>query len=224
MTAPVLLLAASGLARETLAVLRRLGRPVAGILDDEPGLHGTRVGEVPVLGPLEAVTDHPDTELVLCAGKGRSRMIMAERLAGLGVDEHRFATVVAPDVTLPPGCTVGPGSIVLSGTVLTADVGVGRHVVIMPRVVLTHDDRVEDFATLCAGVTLGGHVQVGRGAYLGMSSSVREHSRIGDHAVLGMGAVLLGDLPAGRTWAGVPAHDLGDGRAAAIPAIQERVS
>jgi serine acetyltransferase len=76
----------------------------------------------------------------------------------------------------------------------------------MPNVVLTHDDVVEDFATLCAGVALGGSVRVRPRAYLGMNASVRESLTIGTDAVVGMGSVVLRDVPDEETWFGTPAR------------------
>ncbi|WP_447646071.1 DapH/DapD/GlmU-related protein [Nocardioides zeae] len=143
----------------------------------------------------------------MCAGSGAARQHVVERLALLGVDPQRYVRVVDPGVRWAPWA-VGPGSVVLAGTTLTADVEVDDHVVLMPHVTLTHDVVVESFATLCAGVSLGGGVRVGAGAVIGMNASVREGVRVGADAVLGMGSVLLEDLPPGQTWAGVPARPL----------------
>jgi sugar O-acyltransferase (sialic acid O-acetyltransferase NeuD family) len=207
-TVPLILVAASGLAREVLAALadEPSGFEVRGMLDDAPNLQGTTIGGVPVLGTIDAAGAHPDAMFLVCAGRGPSRAAIVERLAASGVDDERYATFVHPHTSVPSSCQIGCGSVLLAGSVLTTDVGVGRHVVVMPNVTLTHDDKIADFATLCAGVSLGGHVVVGQHAYLGMNSSVREHTTVGDRSVLGMGAVLLSDLPPDQTWTGVPAR------------------
>ncbi|MEO9153739.1 MAG: acetyltransferase, partial [Lapillicoccus sp.] len=150
--APLLLLAASGLAREAASAARAAGDEVLGCLDDDVELVGTEVGPgLPVLGPITDVTAHPGARLVVCAGRGASRAAIVERLARVGVDAERYATIVDPGVRIGAGSSVGAGSILLAGTVLTADVAVGEHVVCIPQVVLTHDCRVEAYATVCAG-------------------------------------------------------------------------
>lgn len=204
--AGLLLVGASGLAREVLTIVRHDSHyRTVRVVDDNPYLWGEQVGGAPVIGGIGEVKRRDGDAVVVCVGHGTARRRLVERLTGLGVTEARYATVVHPGVEVPEGCIVGAGSIVLAQVVLTADVCVGRHVVAMPHVTLTHDDVVEDFATLCAGVTLGGDVRVGPEAYLGMSSSVRERLTVGAGATLGMGAVLLQDLPPGETWFGVPA-------------------
>lgn len=211
MARPVLLVAASGLAREVANVLRRqTAYDILGILDDDPATQGSSIDGHPVLGSLECAREHPDASFVVCAGKGRVRESMVEHLTALGIEGRRYPTIVDPSVHIPGNCKVGAGSILLSHVVLTADVTVGRHVVAMPHVVLTHDDVVGDYATLCAGTVLGGFVKIGRRAYMGMNSSVRQHLEVGDDSVLGMGSALLEDLPVGETWAGVPARNLVD--------------
>lgn len=209
MSAPLLLVAASGLAREVLSVCEATGREVVGVLDDSPAKAGTRFGTTTVLGPLERVRDHPTAELLLCAGKGSVRRELAVRLRAIGVDDGRYATVLDPSVHVPGSCSVGAGSILLAGVVLTADVRVGRHVVCMPHVTLTHDDDLADYVTLTAGVSLGGGVTVGEAAYIGMNASVREQRTVGAGCVLGMGAVLVADQPPGTVFAGVPARAIG---------------
>ncbi|MER1997073.1 MAG: acetyltransferase [Arthrobacter sp.] len=205
----LLLLGASGLAREVLAALRRTTEHrIFGFLDDDPALHSSVVDGVPVLGGLSDAANYPRSSFLACAGSGTARAGMVQALARAGVGEDRFATFVDPAVHLNDGCTVGAGSILLAGTVLTAAVTVGRHVAVMPNCTLTHDDVVEDYATLTSGVCLGGGVRIGSGAYLGMGATVRQGVRIGAGTVVGMGSAVLRDLPGGQTWAGVPAREL----------------
>lgn len=207
--APLLLVAASGLAREAAIAARSACREVLGFLDDDPALWGRELaGGLSVLGPIESATSYPDAGLLICAGKGASRRGILDRLTSLGVPPDGYATLLHPGVEVPRGCSIGDGSILLAGVVLTADVTVGRHVVGMPSVVLTHDCVVADFATVCAGVVLGGRVRVGGGAYVGMAASVRESVVLGEECVVGMGSVVLRDVPAGETWAGNPARRL----------------
>jgi sugar O-acyltransferase (sialic acid O-acetyltransferase NeuD family) len=207
----LILVAASGLAREVLAVLGNNG-PFDQILmvDDDPARAGTLVDGAEVVGGLEAVALHPDHQVLVCAGRGVVRRALVSRLSELGVGPDRYATVIHPGVDVPDGCAIGVGSILLAQVAMTAHVSVGRHAVLMPNVTLTHDVVIGDYATLCAGVSLGGSVRVGQAAYLGMNASVRENLTIGDAAVLGMGAALVADLPPRSTWTGVPArrHDI----------------
>lgn len=206
---PLLLVTASGLAREALAVLRGSANyEIVGILDDDHLLHGRSVDGVTVVGDLDAVERYPDAALLVCPGSGAVRSSIVERLGMVGVERDRYIIALHPSVDIPGSSRVGAGSVLLAGVVLTTAVTIGDHVVAMPHVTLTHDVVVDDYATLAAGVSLGGHVSIGRGAYVGMHAAVRERARIGPGATIGMGAVVLSDVPAGQTWAGVPARRL----------------
>ena len=206
MSRALLLIGAGGLARETAEAVRARGVDgLVGFLDDDPALWGTSLDDLPVLGGISALPDHPDAQIVLCPGSGRSRAAIAARL---GLPDERYATVVHPGVLVPASCTVGVGTVLLAGVVLTTAVTVGRHVVVMPGSVLTHDVVLEDAATLCARVALAGGVRIRGAAYLGAGCLVREHVNVGLEATVGMGAVVLRDVPDGEVWAGVPARRL----------------
>ncbi|HEX5117372.1 MAG TPA: NeuD/PglB/VioB family sugar acetyltransferase [Pseudonocardiaceae bacterium] len=207
---PLLLLGAGGLARETLAAARTLPgtwQPI-GVLDDDPARHGHDVDGVPVLGPTDLVHDHPDAAVVPCVASPRrnaARLRLVDRLA---LPTDRWATIVHPAASIAAGTVLGEGAIVLAGVVVTAPITVGRFLMAMPHVLLTHDDEVRDGVTLAGRATLAGGVRIGRGAYVGQGALIRENVVIGDDAVIGMGSVVLSDVPDGQTWAGVPARKL----------------
>ncbi|MFC3896185.1 NeuD/PglB/VioB family sugar acetyltransferase [Lentzea rhizosphaerae] len=206
---PLLFIGAGGLAREVIAAVRllpELWNPV-GALDDSTALHGTLIDGVPVLGGLASLNDHPDAAVVACIANARRPLSRLSLVSRLGLPDSRWATIVHP-AAVTSGATLGCGTVLLAGVVITTPLSVGRHVVAMPHVLITHDDVVSDGVTFAGRASLGGSVHVGESAYLGQGAMVREGVKIGSGAVVGMGAVVLQDVPAGETWAGVPARPL----------------
>jgi sugar O-acyltransferase (sialic acid O-acetyltransferase NeuD family) len=205
----LILIAASGLAREVLAMVRSSGQyDVVGLLDDDKEMAGVTVDGAPVLGSIDDAPGYTHAFLLVCLTSGREREAVVERLTALGIHEARYATAIDPSVQYPEGCRIGRGSILLRNVTLTAAVTLGSHVVAMPSVTFAFDDDVADFATFAAGVSLGGGVRIGKAAYLGLNSSVRERTSVGNYATVGMGAAVLSNVPDGQTWVGVPAHEI----------------
>jgi sugar O-acyltransferase (sialic acid O-acetyltransferase NeuD family) len=210
----LVIVGAGGFARETASAAADANRVrptwrVLGFVDDDPALHGTSRSGLPVLGGVDSLTGS-DAAVVVCVGNPRNYAARRHIVERLGLPAQRYATVVHPSAEIGAGSVVGPGSVLLAGAVLTADVTVGSHVAVMPQAVLTHDNRVHDYATVASGVRLGGGAVLEQGAYVGAGALIREGVTVGAWSLVGMGAVVLRDVPPGQIWAGNPARLLRD--------------
>ena len=221
----LVLVGAGGFARETAEAVRALnaagaGWRLAGYLDDNPALHGTVIDGLRVLGGTARLASMPGVSVVVCTGRPGNYVSRPRIVEALALPPERYATIIHPAASVSSTSRVGPGSVLLAQTVLTAAVTVGSHVAVMPQVALTHDNLLGDFATIASGVRLGGGVQVGRCAYVGAGALVREQRSIGPYALVGMGAVVTRDIPPCEVWAGVPARYLRQAAPAAEPALK----
>lgn len=153
----LILVSASGLAREVLAMVRSSGQyDVVGLLDDDREMAGVTVDGAPVLGSIDDAVNYTHAFFLVCIAASKEREAVVSHLASLGVGEPRYGTAVDPSAQYPEGCRVGRGSILLRNVTLTAAVTLGSHVVAMPSVTFSYDVDVSDFATFAAGVSLGG--------------------------------------------------------------------
>ena len=214
---PLVVIGSGGFGRETVEAVRAVNaeRPtwdLLGFLDDDPALHGTEIDGVPVLGTIdEARTRFEAARLVVCTGHPGNYFSRKRIVERLGLPAIRYASVVHPTAVLPTTLELGVGSVLLAQVVATTAVRIGSHVAVMPGVVFTHDDIVEDYATFGAGVHLAGKVHIEEGAYVGSGALVREDRTIGAWSLVGMGSVVISSIPSGQVWAGVPARFLRDG-------------
>jgi sugar O-acyltransferase (sialic acid O-acetyltransferase NeuD family) len=208
---PLLIIGAGGFGRETAEAVRAVnqaqpGWDLIGFLDDNPAQEGAIVEGVKVLGPVDALADHPDACVVITIGNPDNFTVRRRIARRLALPPERYATIVHPAAIIPPSVQVGPGTVILATTVATTAVTIGSHVVVMPGVVFTHDDVVEDYATFGTAVRLAGGVHIGEGAYIGAGALVREKRAVGAWALVGMAAAVTKDVPPGEVWAGIPAR------------------
>lgn len=203
-TVPVSVIGAGGHAKVVISVLRAIGHDVSAIYDDSPDKHSRHLSGVPILGPIAALEDSPETQAVIALGDCAARERVVRRFQQL-----KWITAVHPAAYVDPTVQLGPGTVVFAGAVIQPDAVLGAHVIVNTGATVDHDCWVEDFAHLAPGVHLAGGVHIGHGAFLGIGAVVIPRRTVGCGTVVGAGGVVVDDLPEGVTAVGVPARPRG---------------
>ena len=125
-------------------------------------------------------------------GHSGSRNPLSVLMAKIAIFRHRFWSAVS-GADIPINVKIGGGLLLPhpNGIVIHPDAQIGPNCLLFQQVTIG----ALDGRTPC----LGGHVDVGAGAKL-LGGIL-----IGDHALIGANAVVLINVPAGKTAAGIPA-------------------
>lgn len=206
----ILIIGAGGHAQVVADILRAMeaaGAPVEilGYVDDNPKIQERRLAEIPVLGPVAQWPELNPDALVVAIGNNATRAQLQQAIHAAGgrlfVAQHPRA-VVAPDVSLGPGTVVAAGVVVNTGTVI------GAGVILNTGCTVDHHNQIGDFAHIAPGAHLTGEVTVEEGVLVGAGAVVIPQCHIGAWAIVGAGAVVVQDVPASTTVAGVPARPI----------------
>lgn len=114
--------------------------------------------------------------------------------------DHPFRVIIGDNVHVGSGCVIHRGR--------RRDTIIRDGCRIAPLVHIAHNCQLGENTVVITGSILNGSTMVGHDAYIGANATTREGSMIGENAILGMGSVLLGNIPAGETWAGTPARPI----------------
>ncbi|MEN6349495.1 MAG: acetyltransferase [Syntrophomonas sp.] len=135
--------------------------------------------------------------------KGKERLLIQEFLQAEGLQP---LTAIHGTAWLSSGVTIGEGSQVLAGAILSVDVQIGRACIINTGAVVDHECRLDDGVHICPGARLAGDIKIAQYAMIGTGAVILPHINIAEGAVIGAGAVVTGDVPAYTVVAGNPAR------------------
>ena len=142
-----------------------------------------------------------DVTLFCAVGKNDIRARMFE-------DYHlnNSPVLIHPSAILSPTVKMGPGALVVAGSIVNADTSIGRGAILNTACSVDHDCLIGDFVHISPGAHLAGDVRVGDGTWIGIGAVVREGVRIGKNVIVAAGAAIIRDIEDGARVGGVPAR------------------
>jgi sugar O-acyltransferase (sialic acid O-acetyltransferase NeuD family) len=178
---------------------------IAGFLDDNAAKWGQIVNGYPVLGGIDWLRDQRDVSVVLGVGAPSVKRKIRERLDGMAV---RVATLVHPSAIVGEQVTIGAGSVVCAGVIITTNIDIGECVTFNLGVTIGHDCRISTYCTFSPGSHVSGYVEAGPGCDFGTGSVIIQGKSVGEWSVIGAGAAVVSDLPPLCVAVGVPAKPI----------------
>ena len=120
----------------------------------------------------------------------------------------KWATVIHPSASISTKINIGKGSLVLSGSILSYNSKIKKHVCINTGASIDHDNIFEDFSSAGPGSVTGGNVKINKLSYLAINSSIKHNISIGSNVVIGASSYVNANCKSNRVYYGIPAREI----------------
>lgn len=203
----IVIIGAGGFAREVAWLIEEINKEklqwnILGFIEDGSENIGKDLNGYKVIGntkDLEKISN--DTYVVIAIGDGKVRKKIVEKLKNI-----KYGTLIHPNITISNSISIGEGSIICCGNILTVNINIGKHVIINLDCTIGHDAVIENFSTFLPGTNLSGETIVEECSTLGTGSTVIQGVKIGKNVMVGAGAVVIRDISDDSTAVGNPAR------------------
>ena len=202
----IIIVGGGGFAKEVIWLANECNRKVRGVLDDSFQTHNTQVQGAIVLGDVSCWVNYKDCEFIIAIGSPRTRRIVLDKMLTLGKPD--FTTLIHPSVRYSNSVSIGEGSIICAGSILTADITLGKHNILNLNVTVGHECEFSDYVTVAPMAAVSGNVKLQYLVEVGTGAIIRQGLELAEGSMLGMGGVLTKNIPERMIFAGNPAKKL----------------
>lgn len=179
---------------------------LAGLIDDDESLAGSKVLGYPVKGTTNYLNDLSKEHKVygvIAIADGCIRKQIADKLKSVF-----WVNLIHPDTVVSKYTTLGHGNVISGGVVINPECIIGEHCHINIGTTLGHDVYVNNYVTIMPGSRLSGNVTIKSNAMIGTGSAVIQGITIGKNAILGAGTVLVNNAAENCLYIGIPGRKL----------------
>lgn len=176
---------------------------ILGFIDDNEKLWGSNIIGYKVLGGLSWIENNTAENLyvIIAIANYKVKKSIVEKLKG----KVNFAIIIHPDVYIHRTNSIGEGTIIYPGVIMTVDIHIGNHVIVSPKCGIGHNSNIKDYVSLLWNVNVSGYDVIEEGVIMGSGSTVIQNKEIGQGAVIGAGSVVVRDVTEDTTSVGNPA-------------------
>ena len=162
---------------------------------------GTQVGKSEVIGDLTWLKNQ-SLNVVCAIGDPLTKRNV---LSKIEESTNQYPTLIHPDVRYSDQVTIGEGCIICSGSILTVDIKIGKHVIINLDSTVGHDATIGNYSTILPSVNVSGNVIINECVSVGTGAKIIQQLSIGKNTIIGAGAIVTKDIPENVVAVGMPA-------------------
>lgn len=144
-------------------------------------------------------------EVMICVGNSSLREKIFKQLP----QQTKFFSFIHPTaLILDKNNKIGEGSFIGPYCILTTNVEIGSHSILLRNVSIGHDCRIGDYFSAMPGTVISGNVFIGRRNYFGNNSTIRENLSINDDITIGMCSCVTKNIIETGTYVGLPVRKI----------------
>ena len=170
---------------------------IVGIIDSDKTI-GVELFNYRVIGRQESIIalikEHNIEGCVITIGDNWSRKMVYEQISKLAPN-MQWPNSIHPSVVIGRDVVIGIGVLAMAGVIINTGAYLGNFTNYFTRCNIEHDCFISDYASVSAGVVLGGKVKIGMLSAISLNATIFDRITIGENTVVGAASLITKDVP-----------------------------